>query len=1405
MIRRVAQRVCLSLILGMCAVVIAAADEDPLSPNQFRMIQALDNYLEQFPTGENAKEFEMLKADYYIEFGQFQRGINDFARWLNRADLTQDNRAYAHERCMGATDNLKDYAQKEIWARRMAVADVPEASQRKAKDFIFLSGFQLAKAFQDTGQHLEAAQAFERLAVKNPDHEEAPQALSVAAQEYEIAGEKRRAALTFERLYYTYPDYTFPGGQPSLEALNQAAAIYFTDLGDLRHYADVVERILAADSNHEEKITFLLNLSKVYGDIKDYSNAIRIRQDFISAFPNDERSAEIRWDIIALQREAGLAEQALATLRDFVMQNPGDRRAIEALYTLADDLMDSYTSRRRDSDDRRAQGQSVMASEFAIQASEFQMSARDYFIQAYSLNDSLSNIEGHATDDHHARLSAVQVARMDSAIYAKVSFADSNTFSSDSAAKWESLTTLRDIYLKVANYGVPSTTFFSLYQRSKALEDYGHAYLNQQRPDTAITEPEIFQTITTNGLSGRYYELAVDDYQKNVIDYYEANREQVESVAEDTTYLDWVTRARQRIEGLPALRDSLQRDVISYEANLLVLTVTESLLRQIEEAWVKISSDPERQQIYQEKPYIEFAHRQSIFDQFVAPVINGRNEADTSAYIPAFGLIIRDGVQFGYDSVWVTYQQDRLRGIYGTTSRYHDRVSYMGVDAMAERARISLSQSAEFLVTDALNVPRFDASRIPPMPESPSSTPPEMPPPPAQYAGQNPTEFIPIWAKEDKDAALAYVAVLRGFGNKIKRWKRSLNNYRRASQRRKDTIERLKEEQAESGRQFIETLKLRNVEFRDEVGLNHRYRAAAENVVSHARDSYKHDIAFGDSVGYAETQRRAVRDSALEYSANSSAAFDSVRGQVEELFNHYKSQADTMSEAAGIGFTMVNNLVQAFSAFEDSFAASSMRGYQYIYDGKDSLFNVGIEHPHVLRAIERLKALDPTFLVQTIAKTYTISTEDTSGIWRVSSRAPRNDSWREPTFDDSLWAVASMGRMITVDSLQSQFTAPGVRPIWDASGTDTIFIRGNIQIPPGWGSLPEELIGPEQPKPVVNSIILRITADDDYRVFLNGNPTTAMQNPSGRVDWPRVSRFELLKDQMFSGDSLNTIAIIARNETRINRSPNSDPSTYGLMAELVIETEIPFDAYRELYKPPVEEIVYECSLTLADSSMMADTLVFPTPSDVAMYSDCRCRELEAFWTDSLKVLPKLALFRSEAARLDSELVELRREVDQLVEAALPPEPEPVPSPPAQAPSAGDSEGSAPENSETDQAAEPETNNEGGAETSSDGAEPQAGDTPDEGALEETTPGETADDESAADETSSDESGDAEADTESQPASEGEPEASGDAGDADEQPSAEEAPSAGDSEGSAPENSETDQAAEPETNNEGGTE
>jgi tetratricopeptide (TPR) repeat protein len=1251
-------------------------DNNPkLTPGLRKLILAYENYIGMYPTDKKSVAYLIDAAGRFRDMGDDKTGISVFERVLSQKALNRKDRAYTHFQIMEAYKNLGNHAARKAWAHRLARADVEREDQLKAKQFIFSAGNDEAKALQDAGKFDEAGDAYARLAVMNPDHESAPDAMLVAARMFEQADKKGKAAQTYERFYYTYPDYKDASGGTALDALEGAAALY-GELGDYRHTADAVERILTAKPEHKKRKLYLNNLASIYSLLKDHNNAIRVRQTFIASYPKDAKAGGYLWDIARLRGAAGQRRAQLKEFERFITQYPGDVRAIEANYLVGVDRM---TGRQK-----------AIEKAESVEAERLLALARPRFERAISLHDSLEAKKEQSGDLKHGLASALQVAKMDSANYYAISWIGSSNFSADSVKKKKAMERASRMYVKIASFPYIPTRYEAFYKRGQLFEDFSREYLRQPRPDTAITYDQISRVFAINAVAEGFLRLAMDNvYRKQIVSAYETKKGLIDSIAasdpditKQKAHTYWIQRTRDRLRVIPRVVDSLRFNTIGYEADLLVADARVKIPERLNNAWPKFQAT--QRELYRKDPRLEYGHRMQVFDRYLAPMVYGKDSTDTTSMVSRFRKLITDGQRLDAPEAWVSYNRGRLRLVYAARSNFFRVVADGGVGGLRQQVA-DQDRTSDRVRIIIEGLPQLDLSVIKrPVTPKPLKLPkqPVIP------------RDLKAWMKAGGDVK-ALAARVKKFKKDVK-WRIAnhkwlLHLYKKNSKKYVEKLRKLRDDHQARNKVVYGRAKTQVQEFMATTRKTQQYRYYIAGLLTKTASALERDVVFGYRVGYSDRDKRAVRDSALYNAIRSAEQTDSIFRDVQALRFAYQARRDSSKEGSP-KFVFLNYLVQPYASMADSFRSTAINRYLHVYEGRDSLYNVGLEHEVVQRALVRLKQLDPTFGHRMVPVMFTFVTEDSTALWKATSQIDKKkpNAWKAPGFDDSKWLPAVKGGMpggligpmgadavATVvpdtsattaaipDSLagDSIYAAPvavvappreridgfpetgnlNMRDIWSTDGGDTVYFRYSLALPPSFSELPDSLRERTTPRPLIRKVTITITADDDYVVYVNGQNTT-VRDGRRNPDWKQAHTYELLKDQFFIGDTVNVIAVFARNEDNQRFFPHADRTTFGMMARIEVEMGIPLDIYELLYKPPEPEPVFAFLLTHADSMMLADTTKrhFRTPLERDNWLTCRRTTLRATWMDSVLTPWRVRKSQEQVTKLDTQVVQLRR-------------------------------------------------------------------------------------------------------------------------------------------------------------------
>ncbi len=191
--------------------------------------------------------------------------------------------------------------------------DLTEKQKNRTEHLLRFAQFQQARADQEAGNYLQAAERFERLVEEAPQIEIAPDALFNAAVSYEKAADPSKAAACYEKIVLYYP-----ASKHYADSLLAPLAYYEkTEQWDrlLLH----LEKLYQKDPKSSLAKETLYKLGKRFYKNEDYPKARQIFAQYVQRYPADtSRKLEIAY-LEALMSEAeGHTQDAMQGYRRFL-------------------------------------------------------------------------------------------------------------------------------------------------------------------------------------------------------------------------------------------------------------------------------------------------------------------------------------------------------------------------------------------------------------------------------------------------------------------------------------------------------------------------------------------------------------------------------------------------------------------------------------------------------------------------------------------------------------------------------------------------------------------------------------------------------------------------------------------------------------------------------------------------------------------------------------------------------------------------------------------------------------------------------------------------------------------------------------------------------------------------------
>ncbi|MBD3346927.1 MAG: tetratricopeptide repeat protein [Chitinivibrionales bacterium] len=293
-----------------------------LEPSTVVMLEAITNYLENFPDGNATSDVMISMAAVYFNRDMYSNAAKIYNDILKkgrgdknyfRAMLLLGQCHFGEEKWQRAST-----AFKEVWRK----SPDPEMKE-KAYNLLLQSEFLAAKQYQSSGDHRKAAEAFIeiegsfpgsqysgvvlfnaaeayekleewdesgkayfRLVDKYPQSELAPGALFNAASNYEKVDKFDKAAEAYEKLVDNYPD-----SDKAKDALFNVGFCY-EKMGKLDKMAEVNERYTTLYPDEKDAGAMLIRSANFYYKTKMYAKAKQVYKNYVRRFGNTPQSVE---------------------------------------------------------------------------------------------------------------------------------------------------------------------------------------------------------------------------------------------------------------------------------------------------------------------------------------------------------------------------------------------------------------------------------------------------------------------------------------------------------------------------------------------------------------------------------------------------------------------------------------------------------------------------------------------------------------------------------------------------------------------------------------------------------------------------------------------------------------------------------------------------------------------------------------------------------------------------------------------------------------------------------------------------------------------------------------------------------------------------------------------------------
>lgn len=246
-----------------------------LSNNQKYLIEACENYTSLFPKGERTPQILELEAQVYFDTQDYPKAISSYENIVNDFPKSPQY-ANAFHRIIESYNKMENFYKVELWAERLRETGISPEETKLGRDEAVRSMLERANRWLKKGQYAKAAKEYERMAIKEPDHRDAPASLFNAAVQYYKGGQLEKAITVYQQVAITYPTTARAD-----TALNSAAVISM-EIKKWGQAAEIYEQLLSTYPRTGYRELALSNLSTIYTDnLKNFESAARVNESYV--------------------------------------------------------------------------------------------------------------------------------------------------------------------------------------------------------------------------------------------------------------------------------------------------------------------------------------------------------------------------------------------------------------------------------------------------------------------------------------------------------------------------------------------------------------------------------------------------------------------------------------------------------------------------------------------------------------------------------------------------------------------------------------------------------------------------------------------------------------------------------------------------------------------------------------------------------------------------------------------------------------------------------------------------------------------------------------------------------------------------------------------------------------------
>lgn len=461
---------------------VARLNPESLTPEETRLIEAYDNYIRLFPTGNYTPNFLAAAGGIYYNHKKFAEAKVYFQTLVKRFPNAEE-KSLAMRSIMDSYFALGKFKDSEIIAKRILnETNISDEQRDFALKRMGQAIFKNAEFLEEQGDYFNAANEYLRVYKEaSGDQRLVEAALYNSGLNFQRAKDWVRAIESFDVLASNYPDAKY-----SVDALENMAKAYI-ELDQFANAGQVYERIFSNYRETENAETALYNSAYWYKKGEDWTNSIRIGNLYIANFPDQPYSTDLYFNNAELYLKLDNVVEANRIYEEFASKYPDDPRTVTAFFERG-----KYYFKNGMIEQAKKELNAAIA-----RSEQLRRAGKD--ANPYIAGEAVNKL----ADILHQEFVSIQLRQPRSEIDSKL------------ARMRTLMTELNEAYSKVIAFGSPRS-FEATYNIARTYEEFAQIIKEQEIDQNLSEDKQFVERKRINEQAAGLYDKAVDQYKEVV-------------------------------------------------------------------------------------------------------------------------------------------------------------------------------------------------------------------------------------------------------------------------------------------------------------------------------------------------------------------------------------------------------------------------------------------------------------------------------------------------------------------------------------------------------------------------------------------------------------------------------------------------------------------------------------------------------------------------------------------------------------------------------------------------------------------------------------------------------------------------------------------------------------------------